>query len=93
MNCYVMNNVVDMLQLSLKNIAFKHGLANRSLPVFLHKQFFWWGGRGLTALSRTSYTGLTKSGNKGPSCLIPDPWRKVFCFSPLSMMLVLGGFL
>ena len=40
----------------------------------------------LIALVSTSSTMLTRSGESGHPCLIPDLRRKAFCFSPLSML-------
>ena len=44
----------------------------------------------LTSLSRTSSTMLNRRSKSGHSCLAPDLRRKVFSFSPISMMLAVG---
>ena len=42
------------------------------------------------AMARTSKTLLSKSGESGHLCLVPDPGGNAFSFSPVSMMLAVG---
>ena len=44
----------------------------------------------LNAVARTSNTMLNRSGERGPSYLLPDLSGKVLSFCPLSMMLAVG---
>ena len=44
----------------------------------------------LIAVARTPKTRLNKSGNSGPSCLVPDLRGYAFRFAPLRMRLAVG---
>ena len=44
----------------------------------------------LTAVARTFNTMLSRSGESGHACLVPDFKGKAFSFSLLSMMLAVG---
>ena len=61
------------------------------LPVFMSFIYFYW----LTVLAGTSNIMLNKNGESGCIYRVPDIREKVFIFSPLIMVLVVGllGFL